>query len=269
MRRPPSSLPLAAVLAALAILGGCAANGDFGAGGSQAELPTSSDQTEAQKRAQIRMQLAVGYYSQHQLEVALDEIKQALSANPRLADAYSLRGLIYMDMGEMRLAEENLLRALKLEPHNPDLSNNYGWFLCENGREKASIPYFEAALANKSYLSPAKALNNAGVCSLKLKDDAAAERYFVQAFQYEPGNPAINANLAKVYFKQHNDGRARFYIERALKSEQLTAEILWVGIKLEHRQGRPSAEASLVTQLRRRFPKSPEYASYLRGAFDE
>jgi len=263
-------LPWAIALTIVLVLSGCAgvqtgANGD----GPQAELRTRSDQSEDQKRAQIRLQLAVGYYGQRQLEVALDEIKLALAADPASADAYNLRGLIYMDMGETRLAEDNLLRALKLAPRNPDLANNYGWFLCQNGREKEALTYFETALTNKSYQSPAKALNNAGVCSLKLKDEAAAERYLTQAFQYEPGNPSVNANLAKIYFNQRNDERARFYINRATKADVLTAEILWTAIKIERREGQRSAEASLVTQLRRRYPNSPEYAAYLRGAFDE
>ncbi len=268
MRRVAPGLPWVIALAAIAGLSGCAGN-QVGGSGPQAELRTSSDQTEDQKRAQIRMQLALGYYGQRQMEVALDEVKRALSADPSSADAYSLRGLIYMDMGEIRLAEDSLLHALKLAPRNPDLANNYGWFLCQNGRAKESIPYFESALASKTYQSPAKALNNAGVCSLQLKDEAAAKRYFTQAFQYEPGNPTVNANLAKIYYNQHDDGRARSYIKRAIESDQLTADMLWTAIKIERRQGQQSAEASLATQLRRRFPESSEYASYLRGAFNE
>lgn len=263
-------LSWALALGAVIALGGCASSqSGVNNGDPRAELRTSSDQTEDQKRAQIRLQLAMGYYGQRQLEVALDEIKQALAADPSSSDAYNLRGLIYMDMGETRLAEDNLLRALKLAPRNPDLANNYGWFLCQNGREKEAISHFEAALANKSYQSPAKALNNAGVCSLKLKDEAAAERYFKQAFQYEPSNPSVNANLAKIYYNQRNDERAQFYINRATRSDMLTAEILWTAIKIERRQGQRNAEAGLVTQLRRRYPDSPEYAAYLRGAFDE
>lgn len=258
-------------IAFVASLAGCAANqsGIDGDTGARSELRTSSDQTDNQKRAQLRLQLAIGYYGQQQLEVALDEIKQALSADPSFADAYSLRGLIYMDMGETRLAEDNLLRAIKLDPRNPDLANNYGWFLCQNGREKESIAYFQTALANKSYQSPAKALNNAGVCSLKLKDEVSATRYFMQAFQYEPGNPSINVNLAKIYYNQHDDERARFYIGRATKADVLSADVLWTAIKIERRAGNKSAEASLANQLRRRYSESSEYASYLRGAFNE
>lgn len=268
MRRVALGLLWGIALAAIVGLSGCAGS-QVGGSGPQAELRTSSDQTEDQKRAQIRMQLALGYYEHRQLEVALDEIKRALGADPSLADAYSLRGLIYMDMGETRLADDSLLHALKLAPRNPDLANNYGWFLCRNGHVKESIPYFESALANKAYQSPAKALNNAGVCSLQMEDEVAAKRYFTQAFQYEPGNPTINANLAKIYYNQHDDERARPYIKRAIESGQLTADMLWTAIKIERRQGQQSAETSLATQLRRRFPESSEYASYLRGAFNE
>ncbi|MGE5621739.1 MAG: type IV pilus biogenesis/stability protein PilW, partial [Bacillota bacterium] len=233
------------------------------------ELPTISDQTDNQKRANIRLQLAVGYYEQRQLPVALDEIKLALQANPDFAEAYSMRGLIYMDMGEMRLAEENFQQALRLAPNNPDFNNNYGWFLCQNGRERQSIAYFESAFKNRGYQSPAKALNNAGVCSLKFKDKVAAERYFSQAFQHDPSNPSTNANLARIYFERGDYERARFYIGRVMKADVMTADVLWLAIKIEHQLGDRTAEASLLNQLRRRHPDSPEYAAYQRGAFNE
>lgn len=247
-------------------LSGCASNQSAG---SLVELPTSSDETSNQKRANIRLQLAVGYYQQRQWEVALDEIKLALSAVPDFAEAYNVRALIYMEMGHLPLAEENFLRAIKLAPHNPDLSNNYGWFLCQNGRANQSISYFEAALKNRSYQSPAKALHNAGVCSLKLGEEKVAEQYFMQAFKVEPSNSDITINLAKIYFKRGDYERARFYISRTLKADMLTPEVLWLGIKIEHKLENRAAENSLVTQLRRRHADSVEYANYKKGAYDE
>ena len=189
------------------LLAGC---GTAPVAGSQNELPTSSDQTDNQKRARIRLQLAVGYYEQRQMPVALDEIKQALLADPNFADAYSVRALIYMDMGENKLADDNFQQALRLSPNNPDFSNNYGWFLCQNGRERQAMQYFDAALKNRGYQSPEKAFNNAGICSLRLKDKVAAEKFFSQAFQLDPGNPSTNANLSKIYFEQGDYERARF-----------------------------------------------------------
>lgn len=261
---------LAALAAcALAALAGCAAAP--GASG-KAELATSSDATAAQKRAGIRIQLAAGYYEQGQLEVALDEIKLALQADPGNADAYGVRALIYMGMGELGLAEDNFLHALKLAPQNADLSNNYGSFLCQNGRAAQSIAYFDAALKSRNYQSPAKALNNAGACSLKIKDNAGAERYLLQALQLTPELPATNANLVRVYYERRDYVRAGFFAARLgklAKMESLTAEVLWLAIKAQHQLGDTGAEAGLVTQLRRHHSASPEYAAYQRGAFDE
>lgn len=235
----------------------------------QRELQTSSDQSDIERRAEIRMQLATGYFRQGQLNVALDEIKQALQLNPNYADAYSVRALIYMEMGEVALAQENFQRAIKLAPNNPDLNNNYGWFLCQDGQEKQSIAYFEAALKSRNYQSPAKALNNAGGCSLKMKDLVAAERYLAEAFRQDPGNLDINTNLAKLHYARGDYQQARFYISRATKTDAISADVLWTAIKVEHKLNNRPAEASFAIQLRRRHPNSPELAAFLRGAFDE
>jgi len=265
IRRPHFSLIVCLVALAFS-LSGC---GTKPVDDSQNSLSTAADQTDSQKRARIRLQLAVNYYEQRQMAVALDEIKLALQADPNFADAYSMRALIYMEMGENRKAEDDFLQAIRLAPNNPDFSNNYGWFLCQTGREKQSIAYFDTALKNRAYQSPAKALNNAGICSLKLKDKTAAERYFAQAFQSEPGNISTNINLAKIYYDRADYERARFYIGRVMKADVMTAEVLWLAIKIERKLGDRVAENSLATQLRRRHGGSVEYTAYQRGAFDE
>lgn len=261
-------LGLAALVVA-GLLAGCAS----GRGNSgKAELATASDQTAAQHRAEIRMQLAVGYYQQGQYPVALDEVKLALAADPNYVEAYGMRAVIYMAMGEMTLAEDNFQRALALAPHNPELANNYGSFLCQNNRVAEAMPQFEAALKNPAYKSPATADNNAGSCALKTKDYKTAEKYLLQALQLTPDLPATNANLAQVYYAQHDYARANFFITRLgklAKMESLTADVLWLAIKVQHKLGDTGAEAGWATQLRRHHPGSAEYAAYQRGAFDE
>ncbi|HEX2604560.1 MAG TPA: type IV pilus biogenesis/stability protein PilW [Oxalicibacterium sp.] len=267
MKKMRLSAWLIALLIGAGTLAGCASGPGGRAQGDATLDSTNMDRTDAQKRASIRLQLAVGYYRQGQLNVALNEVKQALQADPNLVDGYSMAALIYMDMGDTRAAEENFRRAMSLAPNDPELSNNYGWFLCQNGRAQESIAYFKAAVQSKTYQSPGKALNNAGVCSLILKDEAAAEKYFTEAFRYEPGNPSVNVNLAKIYYARGDFERAHFYLDRVIKDDAVTPEILLFGIKVERKRGDRSAELSLVTQLRRRYPDSAEYASYQRGEF--
>ena len=259
------------VLFLATLLASCASVGRSGSSG-KAELATTSDQTADQKRALIRMQLAVEYYEQGQMAVALDEIKKALQADPELADAYGVRALIYMNIAEPGLAEDNFQRALHLAPHNPDLSNNYGSFLCQNGRAAESIAYFDAALKNRSYRSPANAFNNAGSCSLKANDLVNAERYLLQAYAMTPDLAATNANLALLYYKQRDYVRAGEFVARlgkTAKLESLSADVVWLAIKVEHRLGDEGAQAAWVTQLRRHHAAAPEYAAYQRGMFDE
>ncbi|CAN7289376.1 type IV pilus biogenesis/stability protein PilW [Massilia sp. LjRoot122] len=256
----------AALLFALALLAGCASNG----GG---ELKTASDQTAAEKRASIRMQLAVGYYQQGKLEIALDEVKQAIAAEPGNAEAYGLRALIYTAMGQLPLADENYQTALRLNPGNPDLSNNYGSFLCQSLNKPAqAMPYFDTALRNRAYQTPVSALVNAGLCSIRSKNFLAAERYLLEAVRYNPDLQASNAGLARTYYERRDYQRAGFFINRLIetsKLDKLSADALWLALRVQRKLGDRSQEASLAAQLRRRFPGSPEYAAFERGAFDE
>lgn len=257
-------------------LAACAGTGDTASSsslqGSTTELKTASDATAADKRASIRLQLAIGYYTEHNYEVALDEVKQALAARPDWADAYGVRALIYVGMGEMNLAEENYKRAISLAPRNPELNNNYGQFLCQVGRYDLGLAQLETALRDPMYQSPLLAKVNAGNCAVKMKNYALAERYLMDALRYDPDMPAIQAALARIHFERRDYQRAGFFINRLTtlqKPETLSAETLWLAIRVERKLGEKATETSLVTQLRRRHPNSPEFAAFLRGAFDE
>jgi len=252
--------------------GGATPSAGGGLRGSTTELKTASDQTSDEKRASIRLQLAIGYYQERSFDVALDEVKKALAAKSDYSDAYGVRALIYTAMGEMALAEENYQTAMRLAPRNPELSNNYGSFLCQNERGALAMPYFESALKNPMYQSPVKAMVNAGGCALKMKNYDVAERYLLDALRIEPDVPTIHAGLARVYFVRRNYTRAGFFINRLIaqaKPETLSADLLWLAIRIERKLGEDATATSLATQLRRRHPGSPEFAAYQRGAFDE
>lgn len=229
----------------------------------------TSGNPEVQRRAGLRMQLAIEYFQQGQFKLALEEIRQVVAISPRLADAYSLRALIQMEMKDFPRAEENFLHALKLEPANSEIMGNYAWFLCQNGREKLALPYFEKVINDRSYLTPVKALTSAGVCSLRLKDVVAAERYFVLGSQIQPLNPNINANLAKIYFDKGEFAKARPFIQKVLKEEIFAADVLWLAIKIDQKLGDQESVKGLATQLRRRHPNSAEFALFQKGAFNE
>jgi type IV pilus assembly protein PilF len=258
-------------LLACAWLAGCATKSttDTARGDSGSVIPVSTEETEDRRRARIKLELASGYYQQHNYNVALEELRQALSVDPTYPAAYGLLGLIYMELGEQGKAEESFQRGLKLAPNDSDLNNNYGWFLCRGGHERQSMEYFIRATRNPLYATPARPLHNAGICSLRIGDEAGAETYFQRAFQIEPGNPVAMYNLAELYLKRGEFERARFYAKRLLTNFDPNAETLWLGVRLERRAGNSDGEASYSSQLRRRFPQSREASLLLSGQYDQ
>ena len=229
----------------------------------------SSADSETRRRAQIRLELATGYYQQGNYNQALEELRSSLSIDPTNAQAYGLLGLVYMDLGDRPRAEESFQRALRIAPEDSELLNNYGWYLCQTDRPRESIAQFQAALKNPLYATPARPLHNAGICSMRAGDAAGAEAYFQRSFQIDPRNPVAMYHLGELYLKRGDLERARFMSQRLLQSYPASAETLWLAIRVDRKAGDRDSFASLSSQLRRQFPASREANLLQRGAFGD
>lgn len=250
-----------------AVLSGCSTMpGD----GPREDLKTSSDQTDADKRARVRLELAAGYFARGQATTALDEVKLALVARPDLPEAFNLRGLIYAALGEPRLAEDSFKRALQLAPRDADAMHNFAWFLCQSGRFAEGDALFRQALAQPQYRDTVRTLMAQGVCQARAQRWTEAEATLTRAYELDPGNPVSGFHLADLLFRRGEFERARFYIRRVhQRREFATAQSLWLGVRLERRLGDTLAMRALGQQLQERFPQSPETLMYEKGRFDD
>lgn len=226
-------------------------------------------EADARTRARARVELAAGYYRNGQLGIALEEARRATAIDPGFAGAYGLLGLIYMEMGERREAEENFLRGLKLDPASSELANNFGWFLCQSGRERESLEYFGRAIRDPLYATPAKANLNAGTCLMRVKDYAAAEPYLRRSFELDATNPTTKYQLTRLYLAMGQTERASFYYGILSKSVESSAETLWLGLRIARARGDLRTETQMANELRERFPRSAEADALARGSFDE
>ena len=252
----------------LGVLAGCA-GGPGMAPRSGADWVTESDEPVARKRARVRLELAAGYFEQAQYTVALDEVTQALATDPSYAAAYNLRGLIYMRLNEMGLAEESFRQALRASPQDGDTLHNLGWLHCQQARYPESFAAFQRALQTPNYPSGARTWMSQGVCEARAGLKQEAERSLLRSFELDAGNPITVYNLALLLHQRGESERARFFIRRLNNSELANAESLWLGIKIENRLLNHEASRQLGEQLRRRFPQSREAGAYERGAFNE
>ncbi len=240
---------------------------ETGAGG--ADLITESDEPDARKRARLRVELATGYFEQGQTTVALDEIKQALTADGNYTPAHNLRGLAYMRLGEMRLAEDSFRRAMSLSPKDAGVAHNFGWLLCQQARYLEAQPLFDAALASPIYNGRAKTLLAQGICQARGGKPVDAEASLSKAFELDAGNPVVAYNLAQLLFNRGELVKAQFHMRRLNNSEMANSETLWLGMKVEQRLGNRDVMRQLGDQLKRRYPQSREAGFYERGAFHE
>ena len=245
---------------------GCA---NMGAGTDQASYaPKSVADTDEQSRARIHAELAAGYLELGNYGVALQEAGEALKADSNYAPAYSLLGLVYMELRDDKAAEANFQRALRIDPQDSDINNNFGWFLCQRKREQESLKYFLAALRNPLYATPDKSWVNAGVCARQTGDLATAEDYFQKALKLRPGHPQALLQLADMSYKRKDYPAAKAYLGRIPREVTPTPELLWLALRVERALGDRNAEASLGFQLQKNFPDSREARALAAGQYE-
>jgi len=250
-----------------ALLAGCATHKPAG---TLAELHRVEPDLKNRRRARIRLELAVGYYQEGKTEIALDELKQVIAADPTLGDAYNLRGLIYEGLGDDRLAEESYKHALKLKAGDADTMHNYGWFLCQRKRIDESLGWFKQAIATPKYAGMSRSLMTQGICQARANALAEADRSLSRAYELEPSNPVIAVNLADVLYRRGELERARFYIGRVnAVPEYSNAQTLWLAARIENKMGNSRGARDLGRQLRARFPQAPETQAFERGRYDD
>lgn len=220
-------------------------------------------------RAQVHTELGAAYFARGQLGVAIQELNEAIESDSSYAPAHNVLGLVYMQLKETDLARRHFERAVSIAPKDSEAQNNYGWFLCQNGQPKEAIGHFMAALKNPLYTTPEKPYLNAGICSLKQHEEAAAEEYFHKALQLQPRLAPALYFLAEIAYKRSDYGEGKRYIERYMQLvAEPSAENLWLAVRIARKGGDRNSEAQYGFMLRKRYPDSGEAQMLREGRYD-
>jgi type IV pilus assembly protein PilF len=268
--RPRKAVGVAPVLAVL--LGGCVAvpvpdPSNPGRSLQQTSVPAAPDPA---RRAAVRLELASLYFARGQSETALEELRQALEARPDMAEAHSLRGLVYASLGDTARSEQSFRRALELNPRDADAMHNFGWTLCQRQRYDEADALFARALGQPQYRDQMRTMLARGVCQARAGRWAEAEASLTRSYQLDPTNPVTAYNLAEVLLQRGELERARFYVSRINGQPGLSsAQSLFLAVRIERRLGSTSAVQDFGRQLLERFPQSAEALRYQQGRFDD
>ena len=217
------------------------------------------------KAAMYNTQLAIIYMREGRLDLAQNKLAEALKQAPHLVDVHSALALYYERIGRLQEANHQYKLALRYGDGDPDTLNNYGAFLCRQGKYRESIRYFVKASNNINYSTPDQALSNAGLCALKIPDKALAKKYFQQALEINNDLGQALWQLGMLTFQEQNYIQANNYLSRLINlTQHPSARMLWVAIEAAWASGHQKNAEHYGRELLKLHPDSQEAQKFIQ-----
>lgn len=202
--------------------------------------------------------LGIRYLQKGRLQLANEKLLKALEQNPNSAQSNHYYAILQQRLGNNEKAGRYFDKAIKLNPKDPEIRNNYGSFLCDTGRPQVAVEQFMTAVKDPLYSTPEYAFTNAGICLRKSRNDARAEQYFREALKKKSAFPSALFEMAKLYYDRKNYPRAQGFMLRYESVGQSTPEALQLCYLINQKVGDAAKASSCKSTLIRLFPESSE-----------
>ena len=219
---------------------------------------TDSGGADARRRAEVHTALAGEYYARGNFAVALSEARLALKDDPTYYPAHNVQALVFMELREDVMARAAFDHALRISPNNPEVLNNFGWFLCLRNETQRGLEMMVRAAGDTLYPTPEKAWLSAGLCLRRVGRNNEAEDAFRRAVLIRPDLIGALYNLALISFERGEMKDAENYLMRYTRLSAPSIEALVLGVRIARAKEDKVAEDSFMQQLRRRYPDSAQ-----------
>ncbi len=216
------------------------------------------------KAAKVNAELGMGYMQQGDYEVAMGKLKRALRYDSKSASANHYIAELYRRLEKSEDADRHFKMAIKHSVNNSALFNNYGVYLCGEGRVDEARVQFNKVLKNPVYRFPELVYENMGLCMLQNKRIKEAEADLRKALSINPKLQKSLFELAKISLQRNRLFSARAFINRYVENSEPSAESLWLGIEIEKKLKDHQAVKRYGAQLIKKFPISEEAEKYHR-----
>lgn len=215
----------------------------------------SRNAVDSQRAAEANASLGADFLRKDDNEQALSRFRRALDFDSNNLSANWGMAIVSDRLGETADARRYYEKALDLQPGAP-IYNSYAAFLCKQGDVDRAVKYFDRAANDKRYAGRPDALANAGLCLHRAGQPEAAERYHREALAADTAQFTALTDMARLKFEQGDFLRARAFNERADAVDQLDAEQLLLGARIELALGDRDAAGAYVERHNAREPSA-------------
>lgn len=210
------------------------------------------------KAAELNAQLGAEYLNQGRYKLAKIKLEKSLDQNSRLPQAHATYAWLQFLLGEQKLAEKHFKIALRGAPEDSGVINNYGAFLCRQGKYSEAEQYFRKAASDPLYATPEYALDNAGTCAMDSNRLKEARVYLNRALDANPKFANALLHLSQLYDRQGEYGQAWSYYQRYEEYGVKNPVSLALGIKLASIMDEDDKASSYRLLLKNRYPESEQ-----------
>lgn len=225
---------------------------------TEVPLPVQADANNPEAAA-YNTQLGIGYLREGEYSKAKAKLILAQKQDPTSPEVWDALAFYSEATGDLATAEKDYLKAIQLAPKKGSALNNYGVFLCKQGRYQASLAYFVKANQDPDYLNVAATYENAGLCAEEIPNKAVAQSYFIQALKNNPALPTSSLELGEIYFNQGQYEVANRYLQRYNALSKPSPESLWLDARLAKEANEPERLKADIELLKQNFPTSTAY----------
>jgi Tfp pilus assembly protein PilF len=163
---------IALPLLAISMLAGCGASAP-----KQAAQPAAKPAVVVTPEARADFDAAMARMNAQEYQQGIDLLGKVIAQVPNSPAPYINRAIAHTKIGNLKPAEDDLKRALELEPGNPVANNEYGLLYRKTGRFSEARQLYESLLVKYPYY-PLVHKNLGILCDLYLRDyDCALREY--------------------------------------------------------------------------------------------
>lgn len=214
---------------------------------------------EVIRAAEARITLGLSYINAGDMVKARENLELAAQYAPDYYRSQTSLAYYYQQVDENALAEKAYKRALRSSSKNGNVLNNYGVFLCENGRYEEAQHAFSQAIEQPYYYLVSTSYENAAMCALSSGDEVTAKMYFERSLAHDPNRVRSTLQLAKLNIDEGNYSEPRIALFKFNKKYGYTPVSLSLLIELEKKAGNAHLVNKYANILKKEYPNFNEH----------